>query len=566
MTMWIDGLEVLVGQEKKTDATGKVLHLKCGSLTKKERLEKKFLNELIYIASLVDERIENIEIHLDNKANKIKVHAKPEESKNQTDTSKKPSFGQKELVSTQKSVGRISDIISNNKLVKRLIPHGKHSNLKNTDSSLEVSSNGNNPLDEYAIIADGLSNFQSLNADKDGISPNHSSIKPLQNKVSRIARTSGLDKGSKYSGKHSKDLAQFSFEEFVELPENKIALRYAKSVVSQLGKISPLYFFGDVGVGKTHLLHAVKREFMKVLPENRMRIITPDAFVGEFTRALKAKRDSEFRARYRSLDLLVIDDVQFFSGKEKTQVEFFHLFNAIYSPGKQMLFASDRPPSDLKNIDKRIKSRLASSAIIKMKALEKKSRAKMLDYFAKKEGLSLSEGLSKRMSGYVDGDVRKIQGLIKTILMSDIFAPWVVRRKYHSEKREDFAAEKNTIEVTEEMVDFAQIEEFLLSLSLLRRKTITPMALKQAIEQNFSISPEHWISQRRDKTFKEAFHLYVYMLRKYCNMRVNAIAELLQAQSYSVLYSMKTAEKNVREKKEWKQRIQDVFKLIEELD
>ena len=502
MTMWIDGLEVLAGHEKKTNDVGKVLHLTCGSLTKKEHLEKKFLSQLVYLASMVDERIEKIEIHLDNKArkskrtsskdtSKIKAHAKPEDDKNQiqTETSKKASFGQKELSSTQKSTDGILDIISNNKLVKKLIPHGQHSNLKNIDSSLVVSSNDNTPLSKYATIADGLSRFQSLDANKDGISQNHSSIKPVQNKVSRVTMSSGLGNGGKYSGSHSKDLAQFSFEKFVELPENKIALRYAKSVVSQLGKISPLYFFGDVGVGKTHLLHAVKREFMKVLPENRGRIITPDAFVGEFTRALKAKRDSEFRARYRSLDLLVIDDVQFFSGKEKTQVEFFHLFNAIYSPGKQMLFASDRPPSDLKNIDKRIKSRLASSAIIKMKALEKKSRAKMLDYFAKKEGLSLSEGLSNRMSGYVDGDVRKIQGLIKTILMSDIFAPWVVRKKYHSEKREDFAAQKNTIEVTEEMVDFDQIEEFLLSLSLLRRKTITPMALKQAIEQNFSISP-----------------------------------------------------------------------------
>lgn len=332
----------------------------------------------------------------------------------------------------------------------------------------------------------------------------------------------------------------FSFENFVKTEENGLALSFAQKVVHQFSRISPLYFYGPVGVGKTHLLYAIKQELSKVIPPNRMRFITPDRFVGEFSTALRARRDAEFRASYHALDLLIIDDIQFFMGKEKTSIEFFHVFNSIYCPGKQMLFASDRSPSELGGIDNRLKSRLSSSAVVSIDQASYHSRKKILDFYVKQSELTVDEEVFDFIAQNISGDIRKIIGVVRTL--TAIF------------------------DVEKRKINLDDCKRVLKALSVYERVTVRAEDVLLAVEQYFGINPSHWQTHRKDRHFKHAFHVLVYLLKKHCSLNISQIANLVYCKPYSVVYSLKVMNDKFVSEKKTASAISEIEKSFIELD
>ena len=332
----------------------------------------------------------------------------------------------------------------------------------------------------------------------------------------------------------------FSFSNFVQTTENALALSFAKKVVSQFSRISLLYFYGPVGVGKTHLLYAIKEELSKVIPHNRMRFITPDLFVGEFSNALRSRRDAEFRARYHALDLLIIDDIQLFMGKEKTSIEFFHVFNSIYCPGKQMIFASDRSPSELGGIDNRLKSRLSSSAVVSIDQASYPSRKKILDFYIKQSELTVDEEVFDFIAQNISGDIRKIIGVVRTL--SAIF------------------------DVEKRKINLDDCQRVLKALSVYEKVSVRAEDVLLAVEKYFAIKPTHWQADRKDHHFKQAFHIAVYLLKKHCQLNISQIASLIYCKPYSIVYSLKVMNEKLISEKKINTAILEIEKSFIELD
>ncbi len=210
-------------------------------------------------------------------------------------------------------------------------------------------------------------------------------------------------------------IGENNFRNYLVYEENQLAFDFSKKVIDKMGYINPLLIFGKVGVGKTHLIQAVYHEIRKKFPFYALKYVNPNDFVSEYTNALKHKQDRNFRINYRSLDVLFIDDIQFFMGKEKSAQEFFDIFNAIFTYKKQMVFCSDREPEKLDKIDERLKSRLSSSVILELKEPSLESRKKLIFFFNQLYNTKLSLEVIDFLSHNLESDVRKIKGGLKSL-------------------------------------------------------------------------------------------------------------------------------------------------------
>ena len=221
-------------------------------------------------------------------------------------------------------------------------------------------------------------------------------------------------KSTKNNG--SNVIGENNFKNYLVYEENQLAFDFSQKVISKIGYINPLLIFGKVGVGKTHLIQAIYNEISGQFPFYALKYVNPNDFVSEYTNALKHKRDRNFRINYRSLDVLFIDDIQFFIGKEKSTQEFFDIFNAIFTHKRQMIFCSDREPDKLDRVDERLKSRLSSSVILELKEPSLESRKKLIFFFNQLYNTKLSLEVIDFLSHNLEGDVRKIKGALKSLL------------------------------------------------------------------------------------------------------------------------------------------------------
>ena len=210
---------------------------------------------------------------------------------------------------------------------------------------------------------------------------------------------------------------QFSFDNFVVGPSNRFAHGAAIAVTNHPGEAyNPLFIYGPPGVGKTHLLYAIANGIRKAKPDARIVYIKGDQFTIELIEAIKSGKNIEFRSKYREADLFLIDDVQFIAGKESTQEEFFHTFNALYEEHKQIVMTSDRKPSDMLTLEDRLKSRFEWGLLADIQPPDYETRMAILKNKAKHLGLNLSDDVCNYIAINVTNNVRQIEGTVKKIM------------------------------------------------------------------------------------------------------------------------------------------------------
>ena len=204
----------------------------------------------------------------------------------------------------------------------------------------------------------------------------------------------------------------YTFESFVEGKSNQIALAAAKQVADQASgsKYNPLFLYGGVGLGKTHLMHAVGNKLKKERPDAKICYLHSETFVSEMVKALQLGAMNEFKKFYRGLNALLIDDIQFFAGKEQSQDELFHTFNSLIENGNLMIFSCDRYPKEIEGLEERLKSRFGwgLSAVIDPPALE--TRAAILMQKANDMGLALSDECAFFIADQVKSNLRELEG------------------------------------------------------------------------------------------------------------------------------------------------------------
>lgn len=210
---------------------------------------------------------------------------------------------------------------------------------------------------------------------------------------------------------------RYTFETFIVGSGSELAHAACQAVAQTPGtKYNPLFIYGGVGIGKTHLIQAVGNALLQRKPDAHVVYVSTEQFVQEFIDAVRYKKNTDFASYYRNADLLIIDDVQFIAGKDKTQEEFFHTFNALHQANKQIIISSDKPPKDIPTLEERLRSRFAWGMTIDMQAPDFETRCAILQSKAHTHDASLPQPVVEYLATHIQTNIRELEGALNQLL------------------------------------------------------------------------------------------------------------------------------------------------------
>jgi chromosomal replication initiator protein len=233
----------------------------------------------------------------------------------------------------------------------------------------------------------------------------------------------------------------FTFETFVEGKSNQLARAAASQVGENPGKsYNPLFIYGGVGLGKTHLMHAVGNAMIRANPEARVSYVHSERFVGDMVKGLQHNTISEFKRSYRSLDALLIDDIQFFAGKERSQEEFFHTFNALLEGQRQIILTCDRYPKEVNGLEERLKSRFGWGLTVAIEPPELETSVAILISKAQAEGVELPHEVAFFIAKRIRSNVRELEGALRRVIANYRFTGRAINLDFAKEALRDLLA------------------------------------------------------------------------------------------------------------------------------
>ncbi len=263
---------------------------------------------------------------------------------------------------------------------------------------------------------------------------------------------------------------KYVFANFVVGPNNNLAHAAAMAVAEAPGRAyNPLFLYGDSGLGKTHLMHAVGHAVAELANGIRVEYATTEQFTNELINAIREDRMVQFRERFRTIDVLLVDDIQFLAGKERTQEEFFHTFNALYESGKQLIVSSDRPPKDIPTLENRLRSRFEWGLITDIQVPEFETRVAILKMNAEYRGVKVPAEVVDYIARHVTSNIRELEGaLLRAILYASMNQEPLTRQSAAAALSDVFAPSE--INLTMQDIVSATAEHFALSPEEMRSK------------------------------------------------------------------------------------------------
>lgn len=310
-----------------------------------------------------------------------------------------------------------------------------------------------------------------------------------------------------------------TFENFVVGPGNELAYTACQTVAADPGgRYNPLYIYGGVGIGKTHLIQSVGNALRAKKPSTKVVYISSEQFVREFVDALRFKRGHEFANRYRSADVLIVDDIQFFAGKDKIQEEFFHTFNALHQANKQILISSDKAPRDIPLLEERLQSRFAWGMTIDMQMPEFETRCAIVQTKASHHGFELDEDVVAYLATSFPFSLRDLEGGINRLLAF---------------------SEMRGVQPT------LEIAHTVIGKSNARPKHISPKHIIERTAKYFQVPIEDVMGSKRDKDIVVPRQVAMYMLREELHLSFPKIATELGRKDHTT--AMHSVEKITKE-------------------
>jgi chromosomal replication initiator protein len=251
-------------------------------------------------------------------------------------------------------------------------------------------------------------------------------------------------------------IPRYTFDTFIVGPSNQFAHAACRAVAETPSRsYNPLFIHGGVGLGKTHLMHAIGHYVVQHQPGLALTYISSERFMNEMINAVRFDRILDFRSRYRSVDVLLVDDIQFVSGKEGTQNEFFHTFNALHDAQKQIVISSDRPPHEIPALEERLRSRFEWGLIADIQVPDVETKAAILKRKAEEEGVPLANDVAMFMASRIKSNVRELEGsLIRLIAYSSL-----TTKPLTIELAQDVL--RNVIDLDEKAITIEQIQKFV---------------------------------------------------------------------------------------------------------
>ena len=314
----------------------------------------------------------------------------------------------------------------------------------------------------------------------------------------------------------------FSFETYVVGPQNKMAYAAARSVAEKpAGSFNPLFIYGDSGLGKTHLLHAIARQTRRLRQDSSIVLVKGVDFTNDLIESIRGGTTSEFRNKYQSEDLLLVDDIQFIAGKKQTEEEFFHTFNALYESGKQIVLTSDRPPKEMTQLEDRLRTRFEWGLMVDVEPPDYETRLAIIRNKAALLGINLPDRIASMIAENITANVRQIEGVLNKILAySDLMG--VMDEEAIMKALEDVVKKSN---------------EYIP----------TPESIIEYIAKYFGLDSEVLQGQSRGRDIVNARQISMYLIRRMTNLSLNDIGKAFGDRDHTtVLHSLDKVEKQMR--------------------
>ena len=316
-------------------------------------------------------------------------------------------------------------------------------------------------------------------------------------------RPNSSEDGDTLNNKHT-------FSSFIVGDSNKLACAACESVAKTPGKsYNPLFLYGGVGLGKTHLMHAIGNEIIRRFPHKKIRYVPCEQFANEFIQMIRNGKIDKFKNKYRNIDALLIDDVQFLTGKERTQEEFFHTFNALHQKTKQIVVSSDRPPKAIPLLEARLRSRFEWGMIADISMPDFETRSAILISKAKEKNIELDDEIIEYIARNIQHNIRELEGALNRLIAF---------------------SQVEGKEINKELTEKA------LSLVIDQRKNeVEPEKIFNFICKFYEINLSDFLSKKRNKEFSYPRQVAMYLLRHEFNFSFPKIALQMKKKDHTTI-------------------------------
>lgn len=334
---------------------------------------------------------------------------------------------------------------------------------------------------------------------------------------------------------------KYTFDSFVIGSSNRLAHAASLAVAEAPAQAyNPLFIYGGVGLGKTHLMHAIGHYILSQNPNAKVVYVSSEKFTNELINSIREYRNEEFRNKYRNIDVLLIDDIQFIEGKEGTQEEFFHTFNALHEANKQIIISSDRPPKKIPTLEDRLTSRFEWGLTTDIQPPDLETRIAILRKKAKVENITVDDDVMLYIATKIQSNIRELEGaLIRVVAYSSLT---------NSKVTKELAAEA--------LKDI---------LSTTKSKEITVDLIKDIVSKNFNIKMDDFNSKKRTRAIAYPRQIAMYLTRELTDLSLPKIGDEFGGRDHTtVIHAYDKITKDIDDDINFKRKIDDIVKEIKE--
>jgi chromosomal replication initiator protein len=324
---------------------------------------------------------------------------------------------------------------------------------------------------------------------------------------------------------------KYTFDTFIIGKHNELAHAASLTAAKNPGvQYNPLFIYGGVGLGKTHLLHAAGHKLLENNPKSRLLYVTSEKFANDYVNAISQKRMEEFKKNYRSVDGLLIDDIQFMAGKEGFQEEFFHTFNELRDKGKQIIITSDRQPKEIPSIEQRLVSRFEWGMVADIQPPDIETRLAILRNKMEKRGIDFSEEILLFIAENIQNNVRELEGALNRLVVYQ-------------------QMENHTL-------GFEQAKTILANIINLKKRVPSAKKISELVAEFYNITIDDLIKQSRKKEYVKPRQIAMYLIRKELDNSFPSIGSFFGGRDHTtVMHAVEKVENLIKDKEGFKQEV-----------